>query len=184
MPTRSRTRGCHGAPRFSRRTLYTLRLLISGRALRTVFAAGATLTTRTARTTTASLSTLTAGTTRATHAGTTLATGTARAHANVFFTRQFAVAIFVELLQGGRGIRDFLFVNHAIAVGIERRHDGWHEPLASATGTAARTATTLTARTAWRAAFTTWGAVALLRRTALVLCVCGPRSHTKCQRCY
>ncbi|MEY2465606.1 MAG: hypothetical protein QOD03_127, partial [Verrucomicrobiota bacterium] len=35
-----------------------------------------------------------------------------------FFLRQFAVAVFVELLQRGGGIRDFVGVNRAVVIRI------------------------------------------------------------------
>ena len=44
-----------------------------------------------------------------------------------FIRGQFAVAIFVELLQRSRSVRDFLGGNLAVAIRIERRDDGRHE---------------------------------------------------------
>src|SRR5205814_1266743 len=38
--------------------------------------------------------------------------------------RQFAVAVFIERLEGGAGVGDFGFVNHAIVVGVERGYEG------------------------------------------------------------
>src|ERR1017187_5296094 len=40
-----------------------------------------------------------------------------------FVCRQFAVAIFIERLQGGGGVRDFIRIDHAIVVGVESLHN-------------------------------------------------------------
>ena len=79
----------------------------------------ATLTTRSTR------PALTAGPTLTT----TLTALSTRARRTEFLSRQLAVAIFVERLQRGGGIRDFLLVNRAIVIGIQRGHDRRHHPL-------------------------------------------------------
>jgi hypothetical protein len=48
------------------------------------------------------------------------ATGAFRAWRTDFVQRDSAIAVFVELFQRGRGDLDFLFVNHAIVIHVER----------------------------------------------------------------
>ena len=84
---------------------------------------------------------LTAGATLAT-ALTALPLRTLRAN---LFRRQLAVAILVKRLQRGGGIGDFLLVDHAIMVRIQRGHQRpTHHALSAALTTLAGTALTAT----------------------------------------
>ncbi len=116
------TRTGKGADETIRALLLPLRFLpvrlLTGRRLART-ATLATLTTRSTR------PALTAGPTLTT----TLTALSTRARRTEFLSRQLAVAIFVERLQRGGGIRDFLLVNRAIVIGIQRGHDRRHHPL-------------------------------------------------------
>jgi hypothetical protein len=84
-----------------------------------------------------------------------------------FFVGQFAVVIFVERLEHDGGIGDFLFVNDAVVIGVERGDERRHRATRSFSVVAllGANATLLAAR----------------RRT--VLCDCDERGHAECQRC-
>jgi hypothetical protein len=49
-----------------------------------------------------------------------LSAGSTAPRPNEFVRRQFAIAVLVELLEGFDGIGDFIGVNDAIVIGIER----------------------------------------------------------------
>src|SRR4051812_6952938 len=51
------------------------------------------------------------------------ALGALAAFASQFLAGQFAIAVLVELAQGGGGVVDFIGVNDAIAIGVERGDD-------------------------------------------------------------
>src|SRR5271169_5908499 len=54
--------------------------------------------------------------------------GSASAGRHEFVGRELAVAIFVQCLQGGRGVGNFIGINHAVVVGVEGgddRRDRW-----------------------------------------------------------
>jgi len=72
--------------------------------------------------------------------------GTPGRFAHVFITREFAVAIFIQRLEGGAGVGDFIGVNDAVVVGVQGRDDGRHR--AMSTGASRATMTTLSARAA------------------------------------
>ena len=113
-------------------------LLFQFGTLRPDFAAGAALSTRTrpaALHSRSALATLSAALT--THSWPTLATlsarptltaGTLRA---VFVAREFAVAVLVQFLQRLAGLGDFVGVNDAVFVQVERFDDGIHRTLSA-----------------------------------------------------
>ena len=78
--------------------------------------------------------------------GATRAAITFRPRRTQLIHRQLAVAVLVELLQGGAGIGDFRLINHAIVVRVERGHQRrWRGALPVSAGSAGFTGLTRTA---------------------------------------
>ena len=117
---------------------WTLGPVFSARATRS---AGATTLAIFARPT---LAVGTAGATRAT--GPALAAG---ARSEVLVARQFPVAIFVELLQRGGRVGDFVGVNHAIVIRVERKDEGGLRSWTAGATLATGSARTISARSAF-----------------------------------
>lgn len=78
--------------------------------------------------------------------------GTATTYRTVFFGRNLAVVVFVQLLQRGRGVGDLRFVEDAVAIGIKCHHQGQARYGASFTATASLAGRTVAL----------WGFVSLL----------------------
>ena len=101
--------------------------------------------------------------------GATRATITFRPRRTQLIHRQLAVAVLVELLEGGAGIGDFRLINHAIVVRVERGHQRrGRRALSVPAGSAGFTGLTWTAWTA--DALTTRRALASRRRAISILC--------------
>jgi len=140
-------------------------LLFQFGTLRTVFATSATLTTGTRPATPhsgAALSTRAAAltahawaalSTRATHAAHAAHAG--RTLRTILVRREFAVTVLVEFLQRLTGFGDFVSVNNAIVVQVERFNDRIHRTLPTHAARPPRTAAFVAGatRAAWPAAF-------------------------------